>query len=456
MTVDRRAFLADLCREHLEEASFLYSQRQQVIASEQGRWRAIGGWDERLEAHVDALVVAGDCALELSRIRALDGEPGELFAALCVMCRQRRADLVSEALSRLDLLDPLRCSAAADALRFELPPEWTGFVLDALAREDGRLMRVLAPACGSFRIEKSMSPLIAALQNALPDAPPHELLPLIRAIGSMAVQQAIPTLIQVHRNPDADVQASALLALLRAGVADPSVLASFRHSGQSLPCLALALAGGASATAALTKVVEDGKADSACLRALGVLGDPASLWTLCYALADADLAPAAAQALNWITGARLVETATVPEAVEEAALFDAELIAWRERGEAPRRADGTPYGESVERLSIDRPRWVDWLKGAKCLFHEQARYRSGRLYSPRVLYENLIDPNSDRHLRRIAAQELAIRYRCATAWEEDKLAPVQIVELRDIRAWLDKQGESFEPGKWYFAGARML
>ena len=44
MTVDRRAFLADQCREHLEEASFLYSQRQQIIASEHGRWRAgLGG-----------------------------------------------------------------------------------------------------------------------------------------------------------------------------------------------------------------------------------------------------------------------------------------------------------------------------------------------------------------------------------------------------------------------------
>src|SRR5437867_8681097 len=90
MAISLRAFKIELYQEHLEEAAFLYQQRLALFRDPEISWRKIGEFEDRLEAHVDALVVGEELALEVCRARVKAGEPAELFPIVSVFCRQRR------------------------------------------------------------------------------------------------------------------------------------------------------------------------------------------------------------------------------------------------------------------------------------------------------------------------------------------------------------------------------
>ena len=57
-------FETELYQEHLEEASFLYEQRLTLFDDPEITWLDIEDFEERFEAHIDALVVGEELALK--------------------------------------------------------------------------------------------------------------------------------------------------------------------------------------------------------------------------------------------------------------------------------------------------------------------------------------------------------------------------------------------------------
>src|SRR5207249_8093418 len=112
--ISLRAFKIELYQEHLEEAAFLYQQRLALFRDPEISWRKIGEFEDRLEAHVDALVVGEELALEVCRARVKAGEPAELFPIVSVFCRQRRAEFLSELFAGVDLKDPEKIRPVED------------------------------------------------------------------------------------------------------------------------------------------------------------------------------------------------------------------------------------------------------------------------------------------------------------------------------------------------------
>src|SRR5215472_6938612 len=117
-------FNAGLYEEHLEEASFLYQQRVALYHNPSVTWLNVGEFEERLDAHIDGLVVGDKLALGVCKTRASEGDFGELFAAICVFCRQNERDLVLAALDQLDPADAEKAAAIGDAFKYELPDAW--------------------------------------------------------------------------------------------------------------------------------------------------------------------------------------------------------------------------------------------------------------------------------------------------------------------------------------------
>ena len=105
MATTIREFNVELYREHLEEASFLYEQRLAYLHDPEVNWPDLRDWEERFEAHIDALVVGGELALEVCRQQAAAGDAGEMHAALRVLCRQDRKDDAFRVLGALDPTD---------------------------------------------------------------------------------------------------------------------------------------------------------------------------------------------------------------------------------------------------------------------------------------------------------------------------------------------------------------
>ena len=446
MAISLLAFRVGMFEEHVEEASFLYSQRRRLLQAETSPWRDVARFEHRLELHIDALVVGADLALDVCRRLAAEGDAGELYAATSVFCRQRRAMLVSEVLGRIDAASPEAIAAVADALKYELPHDWSSFVETALLRQDPRLAPILATACGYRRIPCA---------NALTD-----LLPLraggsravVRALGRLRSRAAEPVLRQCLVGDDPSIRAEALVSLLRIGLDEPLRSHYLVSQVESWPRIALGLGGDVSALHALMQPLASGQMDVNAVHAIGLLGVAGSLRYLCELLGEPALADAAAQALNWICGADLYEDVFVEETVDEDELFPRELKAWRQYREAPRAADGKPFGESRRKLSIDPIRWTHWFNDNGARFDLNSRYRSGLPYSPERLMQTLGLAGTDARLRRLSAHELVIRYGCDVPFEIDMPVTHQVAAIARIADWVKERADVFQPGRWYLHG----
>jgi uncharacterized protein (TIGR02270 family) len=74
-------FLPDILEEHLEEADFLYTQRRTALEDDDYNLLELAEMEERLLAHIDGLVIAGDEGWNLLEERLASDDEGEAFVA---------------------------------------------------------------------------------------------------------------------------------------------------------------------------------------------------------------------------------------------------------------------------------------------------------------------------------------------------------------------------------------
>lgn len=443
-----RGFRIGLYLEHLEEASFLYEQRRDVLLDDPDlAWTDLADFEERLEAHLDALVLGGGLALAVCRQQTAEGDAGELYAAVCIFCRQQRKDLMDEVVDGIDD-DDERVLAVRDALAAELPEAWEGDVIGWLNHGDAWRQRIAAYAVGHRRLSAS-EPLMDALAEAAPDVLPD----LLWALGRVGVTDARAPLWKYLTDDDDAVRYAAALALLRLG-GKRVVPRLATHMAVPGALWLLSISGSADHRAPMQEyLVVHGPAPDGLL-ALGFLGAPESVEGLIHSLQDPALAEASALGLYLLTGAVLTEEAFVPEEMGEDELFEDELEAYRE-DELPKRPDGEPFGETVERLAQDPALWEAWWKTHGARFQPGVRYRLGEQCTPRSLVCTLQAERVPRSVRQMAYDELVIRYTIDAPFESG--LPVR--EQRRVIADLERQAVQCEaevqPGAWYFAGQRV-
>lgn len=440
MAATLKAFTRGLHEEHLQEISLLFEQLQAVRLKPAFAWPDAADIEQRIEAHLDALLIGGATALEVCRHAVREGDFGELYGATVVFCRQEQAPLLAEVLREMDFNNAKKQQALVTALRKALPGTWGGFVEQALAKGDARLIPSLAAVSGHLRLPHGAA-LIAAWQRSGDHA-----LPIVEALGRLREASAVPLLLGALSHEDKALRDAAAVALWRMGRGRPDM------SAKPISC---ALAGGPAMAQALHPRVEAGQARPDEVLALGLLGYVPSWPVLYRALSHAPLAESAATALQWSTGAALLADVFVAEEVDEQALFKHELQAWQQYKQAPRRADGQPFGETVHQPVTDPVAWQQWFAANAGRFDSRLRYRAGQPYSPAVLVADLKSPQGDMRLRRCTALELEIRYGCHVPFEVDMEVQQQVAALRAMEAWSQDVGEAFEAGRWYLNGAAL-
>lgn len=447
MATSLRQFRVELYEEHLEDASFLYTERHALFLSQEIPWVGLLDFEERLEAHIDALVVGAERALDVCGRRAVEGDAGELFAAVCVFCRQLQAPRLAEVLKTLDHEDPDKRRAVGDALKYELPDAWRDFCSGAVAQPDGKLAPILAEVLG-YRRFKASEILVRRLQNATPPALPS----LLWSLGRIRADFAIPVVRQFLSAEDLGTARAAVHAALRLQDED-TVHKLMASSGapESYP-IALGLAGGRRMAKPLLRALKESEKPLDVITALGLLGDLSVVRPLVDLLSDEQLRSAAALALHVITGAMLSEEVLIPEQITEDEMFPEELKAFRERGQQPLRGDGQPFGTKVRRLAQDPAVWQQWLEANAAGFQAGQRYRYGVLCSPQVLLDCLRAEAFPKTYRGWVGEELLVRYAIDLPFEADMLVPQQQRVLREATALIAQATTGFEPGQWHFAG----
>ena len=444
MATSIQAFRTGLYEEHVDEISFLYSQRRHLLSETSLAWRDLAPFERRLELHLDALVIGADLAGSVCH-RSATEDAGRVFAAVSLLCRLRRAAQLSEVISKVDGGDDDSLVALGDALKYELPTEWVSFLERALVRQDARLLPGLATACGYRRIPCDST--LVELLGLRPAASRS----IVEALGRLRSPSARSALLQCLRDDDASLRSEALLALLRIGVEPPVRACYLVAQTEAWPRLALGLAGDAAALRVLMHPA-GGHPDAAGIHAVGLLGMPRSVPYLCECLSDPALAEVAAQALNWICGADLYEDVLVEEPVNEDEMFPREIEAWREHGVRPQTLDGRSFGTVERKLTTDAGRWSEWIRGNARHFDADCRYRGGNLYSPKALVQSLSRPDTDKRLRELIGHELVIRYGCDVPMESDMPVVLQFEAIRRMAAWVTERENRFVPGGWHLNG----
>jgi uncharacterized protein (TIGR02270 family) len=442
----RRSFFM----ESLEEASFLYEQRLALLDDPEIGWKDLSGFEDRFEAHIDALVVGADLALEACHAQALDGDFGELHAAVRVFCRQNKGDLVAEVWRDLEPEDVERTKAIRAALKNECPDDWQESLTPIFLRDYFNLIPVAAPVFG-YRRYGAEKALLHALNRA-----PDPILPgLIWALGRIGGPSAHSALIPLLNHSDHTVRKAAAESLLRFGEIEAVRQSLSYASHENWLFTAVGLGGDSHAANVLVDRVKQGNADKDCLIALGLLGNISAVSALYSSLANEDLARSAATGLYLITGAELYEEVFIPDIIDEDELFEEELEAYRSEGKVPTKPDGQPYGETVRRLSQNPEDWGIWLRENQSRFDPNYRYRLGKPYSPASLLETLLSETSPFRARQLAIEELKIRYGADFPIEADMPVIVQERILPQIAQWVQTNETRFQPGAWYFAGHLM-
>jgi len=445
MSTSLKQFYIELYLEHLEEASFLYDQRRALFHNPEIPWPRIGEFEERFEAHIDALVVGGELALDVCRKRAAEGDAGELHAAMRVFCRQDRKDLFQKALEGVEPDDAEKVRALGDALAHELPAAWQPDLLAMLSAKDAVHVAWIARVVGFRRLSKDFDlvPALAKVSGA-------GLATVLWALGRVGAASAGADLRQTAlRHQDPATRQAAALALLR--LHDPQTIAHClkRAHAESWALVPLALGGGRFAAQVALDALGTAKPTADGLLAVGLAGDPAAVEPLMEHVARPEAAAPAALALQLITGAGLYETVLVPEPVDEDELFDDEREKLKKGEPVPR--PGGRAGAQVTRLSQDPLAWQKWWAANHGRFRN-VRHRLGKPLTPACLVDQLENEMTPHRLRGLAYEELAIRYKVDIPFETDFLAGRQQAALGEMRRWLAASAGRFQEGGWYFAG----
>ncbi|NRF66443.1 hypothetical protein HLB44_05560 [Aquincola sp. S2] len=441
MTTSLRSFRIGLYEEHLEEIGFLYAQAHALRRAPAQSWTTAGDFEQRLEAHTDALVVGGSLALEVCAAHAAADDAGELFGVACVFGRRAEPSLFSRVLDSALPGTPEHLRAIADALSLELPQTWQPGCVRMLGDGDERLEPMLAVVAARRRLTTDGA-LLTALRRG---RRPH--LPALLWAAGRSTEAGLPALLQTHYvEPEPILRIAALRSGLR--LHDPQAAALAADDAELA-----ALAGGRRLALAWVEQLRGADTPLRVPIALGMLGELSAVRPLVALLEHEPLADVAAQALFVITGAPLFEQTLVPESVQEDELTDGELRRWRNSGEAPRRADGEPFGERVQRLSRSPVAWGEWLAEHGGQFSAGQRYRLGQPCTPLVMLQALLVGLPTLPWRELMIDELQARHGIDPGLDID--LPVAFQRDRLTAAAAQAQASTARPGAWYHAKAEL-
>ncbi len=435
----RREFNIGLYREHLAEASFLYEQRLAHLHDPEVLWPDIRYLEERFEAHIDALVLGGELALEVCR---QPDDAGEMHAALCVFCRRDLKDDGFAILNALDPEDDQAVGAASRALRSEAPAAWRDDLLRRLQRNEPDLTHVLAHVAGFRRYPGEE--LLARRLAAKPSVGSADLAWALGRVGSARSVSLLSTLLD---SDDERVCEAAAIALLRIG--DDRVLQRAMRDAPARTWArrVLGIGGSSRSVGVLLDVLTGPAADEDTVLALGLLGDLAAVAPLLELLEDEKLGAPAGVALNTVTGAGLYTTIFVPDTFDPDELFGEEREAYDKDGALPTRL-GEPYGNWERGALRDRTAWQTWLAENRHRFSREHRWRMGQPYGPAALFECLRSATSPYAVRRATYEELVVRYGFDVPFEVELRVSQQAHCLRRAEEWVAGQSGTLPDGQY--------
>ncbi|QGA50126.1 TIGR02270 family protein [Pseudomonas brassicacearum] len=296
--------LSPILDQHTEEVSFLAALRDYAVRAPHYDLDQIGTLDNRLDAHLDGLRIAGTTGLETLLAQLGPHAVGEMFASVVLAFETADAKVLSRLSTHLrSALETERgYLMALGWLEWERISPW---IERMFAAPEPLFRRLGLAACGMHRHDPGPALLIG-----LSDTDPSVLARAARTAGELRRRDLLPT-IRPHRlHENAATRFWANWATAQMG--DELALEPLRRFAEQpgefqyrALCVLLAWQEREPSIAWIRQWVQDPRDRRIGIQALGLLGDPVCVPWLIQQMSDLPYARVAGEAFSLITGADL-------------------------------------------------------------------------------------------------------------------------------------------------------
>jgi len=363
---------------HLSEISFLLTQRIALFHDPEVEWRRIGEFEERLLAHVDGIVEGGEPAARVAIEWLVDSDSDNVRAAAYALPFTNSKDALPAVIEALQKADPELVTVFVDALKFTECSILASQLLPLLNHNQPHIRAATVEILGYRREVDAM-----------------QLVPLLDDPDTTVVAAAARALRRIGASP---VTLKLQQALARLGPSDGLEIAITLLDEPSLTAFCAGpksdRARSLPYAAFLGIPFKSEQTTVADIQYRGLSGLSEQIPELIQALDDknTEIRAAAAQSLEMITGAGLVET------VEETQEFT--------------DPDGNVVDSettAVTRISQSAATWRNWWSQNQGQFKGggRQRYRRGQPINAQTLIAELTRPIATYYERHAAACELA-------------------------------------------------
>lgn len=386
--------IAPVVEQHAEEAAFLWLTRANAVGAPHYSLADLAKLDDRVEAHLDGLRVAGATGWELALQQLEHPEAGEFFAATVLAVESRERARLERVFDRIADSDPARGAASALGwIPWGLAEPVVRWLLDTA---DPVRRRIGIAACAVARRFPG-----EYLANAMADPDAALRARALRAAGELGRRELIENLRAAFVDEDGRCRlAAAWSATLLGDLAARKPLhraaeAGTPGSGATRRLLLRAL-DRAGAHEVLKEWAQDPASQRRLIQGCGDVGDPAYVPWLIERMAEPALARLAGEAFSIIAGVDLAaedldrppppghETGPTDDPVDEDVSLD--------------RDDGLPWPDA-ERVAC-------WWRERRGRFPAGTRHLLGRRIEPDALLQVL--KAGRQRQRAAAALELAL------------------------------------------------
>lgn len=407
----------EVLSQHSEEAAFLWTIRTRAIGEPHYSLQDLARLDERVEAHLDGLRVAGDVGWNFCRANLANDGPGEIFALTVLAFGAGKRERMRDALYA-GCVSPKVWPGLVSGLGwldYASISEWLQMLLQAKSpvhRATG------IAACAIHREDPG-----EALTSAVQDAAPVLRARALRATGEIKRRDLLESVRARTRDEDEPCRFWAAWALTMLGERDGiPVLMDFvdpngPFSERALKLVLRAMDLGDSRRCVSSLAARPGVIGLAVMGA-GIVGDPVSVPWLIRRMESPELARLAGEAITMITGIDLAykdldqDAPPGPEA----------------EGNDPATGEVAPLDYESNLPWPSAPLVAQWWAKNQHAFSAGTRYLGGNPITAQSAVEVLV--NGKQRLRAAAALELALinpnyvlfEVRANGSWQEKRLA----------------------------------
>jgi uncharacterized protein (TIGR02270 family) len=192
----KSSIISIIVEQHAEEAAFLWLLRDAAVRAPHYSLKDPAHLDDRVEAHIDGLRIAGEAGWEICKEALGLEEPGEVFAAAVLALENRNPTRIEEVFVVAETV-PETVRGLTSAFGWVSPPQLQGTVKDLLVSTSPFRRRIGIAACAVHRVDPK-----AALQAAIIDDDPLLQARALRAVGELGRKDLLPVLRQQLRVKD--------------------------------------------------------------------------------------------------------------------------------------------------------------------------------------------------------------------------------------------------------------